>query len=112
MIELDLSTVVPSLSGPKRPHDRVSLTDMKKDFQECLNNKVYKVHVYLFIYLFVCLFVCLLSFSPIVINIICIFMAGGNPGDIPYMCVHHKRKLHTIAYYCILLYTIVYYCIL
>ena len=42
-VELDLSTVVPSLSGPKRPHDRVSVTDMKTDFQMCLDNKV---HVY------------------------------------------------------------------
>lgn len=28
------------MSGPKRPHDRVAVTDMKKDFQDCLNNKV------------------------------------------------------------------------
>ena len=39
-VELDLSTVVPSLSGPKRPHDRVSVSDMKQDFQSCLDNKV------------------------------------------------------------------------
>ena len=39
-VELDLSTVVPSLSGPKRPHDRVAVTDMKADFQACLDNKV------------------------------------------------------------------------
>ena len=39
-IELDLSTVVPSLSGPKRPHDRVALSEMKEDFQKCLDNKV------------------------------------------------------------------------
>ena len=39
-IELDLSTVVPSLSGPKRPHDRVALNEMKEDFQKCLDNKV------------------------------------------------------------------------
>lgn len=35
-ISLDLNTVQPSVSGPKRPHDRVSLTDMKADFQKCL----------------------------------------------------------------------------
>lgn len=35
-IELDLSTVVPSLAGPKRPQDRVSLTDMKRVFRESL----------------------------------------------------------------------------
>ena len=39
-VELDLSTVVPSLSGPKRPHDRVAVSDMKADFQMCLDNKV------------------------------------------------------------------------
>lgn len=37
---LDLSTVKPSLSGPKRPHDHVHLDNMQKDFKECLNNKV------------------------------------------------------------------------
>lgn len=37
---LDLSTVVSCVSGPKRPHDRVSVTDMKSDFLQCLNNKV------------------------------------------------------------------------
>ena len=40
VFELDLSTVVPSLSGPKRPHDRVAVSDMKADFQQCLQNKV------------------------------------------------------------------------
>lgn len=38
--ELDLSTVVPCCSGPKRPHDRVALSDMKTDFAQCLTNKV------------------------------------------------------------------------
>jgi len=38
--ELDLSAVVPSLSGPKRPHDRVAAADMKTDFQACLTNQV------------------------------------------------------------------------
>ena len=33
---LDLATVVPSLSGPKRPHDRVPSADMKEDFRACL----------------------------------------------------------------------------
>ncbi|XP_052746263.1 cytoplasmic aconitate hydratase [Bicyclus anynana] len=40
VVELDLSTVVTSVSGPKRPQDRVSVAVMKKDFQECLTNKV------------------------------------------------------------------------
>ncbi|XP_071451492.1 cytoplasmic aconitate hydratase-like [Hetaerina americana] len=37
---LDLSTVVSSVSGPKRPHDRVSVSSMKDDFLQCLSNKV------------------------------------------------------------------------
>nr|XP_045582344.1 cytoplasmic aconitate hydratase-like isoform X1 [Procambarus clarkii] len=37
---LDLADVVPSLSGPKRPHDRVSVSTMKDDFRQCLGNKV------------------------------------------------------------------------
>jgi aconitate hydratase len=40
LLELDLSTVQPCLSGPKRPHDRVVLTEMASDFQTCLNNPV------------------------------------------------------------------------
>ncbi|XP_073997716.1 cytoplasmic aconitate hydratase-like [Rhodnius prolixus] len=40
VVELDLATVVSCLSGPKRPHDRVSVTDMKKEFSQCLTNKV------------------------------------------------------------------------
>jgi aconitate hydratase len=31
-LELDISSVVPSLAGPKRPQDRVALTDLAKDF--------------------------------------------------------------------------------
>eukprot|EP01097_Dermamoeba_algensis_P003246 TRINITY_DN2295_c0_g1_i2.p1 TRINITY_DN2295_c0_g1~~TRINITY_DN2295_c0_g1_i2.p1 ORF type:complete len:683 (-),score=198.28 TRINITY_DN2295_c0_g1_i2:215-2263(-) len=39
-LELDLGTVIPCISGPKRPHDRVPLKDVKADFSSCLNNKV------------------------------------------------------------------------
>jgi aconitate hydratase len=35
-LELDLSTVVPSLAGPKRPQDRVPLTDAKAMFRTAL----------------------------------------------------------------------------
>ncbi len=35
-IELDLGTVVPSVSGPKRPHDRVGLDRLKKYWYETL----------------------------------------------------------------------------
>ena len=31
-LELDLSTVVPSIAGPKRPQDRIELTEAKKSF--------------------------------------------------------------------------------
>ena len=35
-LELDLSTVVPSLSGPKRPQDRVALKDVTRSFAAAL----------------------------------------------------------------------------
>ncbi|MCA1982654.1 aconitate hydratase AcnA [Nocardioides nematodiphilus] len=35
-LELDLSTVVPSIAGPKRPQDRVELTDAKQAFRGAL----------------------------------------------------------------------------
>ena len=35
-LELDLSTVVPSLAGPKRPQDRIELPDVKKSFLSAL----------------------------------------------------------------------------
>ena len=36
LLELDLNTVQPALAGPKRPQDRVDLTDMKSHFTESL----------------------------------------------------------------------------
>jgi aconitate hydratase len=39
-LELDLATVVPSLAGPKRPQDRVSLTDAKEAFRSALADYV------------------------------------------------------------------------
>jgi aconitate hydratase len=36
VLELDLSTVVPSLAGPKRPQDRVALSDMQPAFRKAL----------------------------------------------------------------------------
>ncbi|HEX9034601.1 MAG TPA: aconitate hydratase AcnA [Streptosporangiaceae bacterium] len=41
-LELDLSTVVPSLAGPKRPQDRVALTDAKHSFREALGSYVHQ----------------------------------------------------------------------
>jgi len=35
-IELDLTTVVPSIAGPKRPQDRISLSDSKSEFEKIL----------------------------------------------------------------------------
>jgi aconitate hydratase len=35
-LSLDLSTVVPSMAGPKRPQDRIELPNVKKNFQEFL----------------------------------------------------------------------------
>jgi aconitate hydratase len=39
-LELDLSTVEPSLAGPKRPQDRVSLSDAHAVFREALQEEV------------------------------------------------------------------------
>ncbi|XP_031500013.1 aconitate hydratase, cytoplasmic [Nymphaea colorata] len=39
-LELNLSDVEPCVSGPKRPHDRVPLKEMKADWLSCLDNKV------------------------------------------------------------------------
>ena len=36
VVELDLSTVVPSISGPKRPQDRISLSNSKAAFTDIL----------------------------------------------------------------------------
>ncbi|KIL37409.1 aconitate hydratase [Cohnella kolymensis] len=42
VIELDLSTIVPSLAGPKRPQDRVELTAMKKSFNDIIRTPIDK----------------------------------------------------------------------
>jgi aconitate hydratase len=39
-LELDLGSVVPSLAGPKRPQDRVALSDMKDVFEKALTAPV------------------------------------------------------------------------
>lgn len=39
-IELDLSTVVPSLAGPKRPQDRIDLTSMKEAYNEIIRQPI------------------------------------------------------------------------
>jgi aconitate hydratase len=37
-VELDLSTVVPSLAGPRRPQDRVPLAEVKRSFREAFGH--------------------------------------------------------------------------
>ncbi len=44
-LELDLSTVVPSIAGPKRPQDRVSLSAAKEGFREVLPDYAKGGHV-------------------------------------------------------------------
>ncbi|MBB3051056.1 aconitate hydratase [Prauserella isguenensis] len=39
-LELDLSTVVPSIAGPKRPQDRIELTDAKTSFRKSVRDYV------------------------------------------------------------------------
>ncbi|XP_041017359.1 aconitate hydratase 1 [Juglans microcarpa x Juglans regia] len=39
-LELNLEDVEPCISGPKRPHDRVPLREMKADWLACLDNRV------------------------------------------------------------------------
>ncbi|WP_254545666.1 aconitate hydratase [Halomarina pelagica] len=36
VVEVDLSTVTPSLAGPRRPQDRVEVSDMRRHFRELL----------------------------------------------------------------------------
>lgn len=43
-LELDLSTVVPSISGPKRPQDRIELSDAKNAFRKDIHNYVENNH--------------------------------------------------------------------
>jgi aconitate hydratase len=41
-LSLDLSTVVPSIAGPKRPQDRIALADAKNAFRDALPNYVHE----------------------------------------------------------------------
>ena len=43
-LELDLGDVVPSLAGPKRPQDRVSLTESKGSFRMALEDLIPEAH--------------------------------------------------------------------
>jgi len=40
VVELDLSTVVPSVAGPKRPQDRIELKNLKKEFTTAFSKPV------------------------------------------------------------------------
>lgn len=44
IMEINLSSVVPYVSGPKRPQDRVAVSSIKEDFQRCLDQKVNTTH--------------------------------------------------------------------
>lgn len=35
-LQLELGSVEPCVSGPKRPHDKVAVSQLKKDFNECM----------------------------------------------------------------------------
>ena len=39
VLHLDLATILPSLAGPKRPQDRVLLTDVQKNFKKALEGE-------------------------------------------------------------------------
>ena len=39
-MELNLSNIVPSMSGPKRPHDLVEVSKLKEDFYQCMKSPV------------------------------------------------------------------------
>ncbi len=43
-LELDLSTVVPSIAGPKRPQDRIALSEAKVAFRKDIHNYVEENH--------------------------------------------------------------------
>ncbi|KAK6014896.1 hypothetical protein OSTOST_19710, partial [Ostertagia ostertagi] len=40
VLKLDLKSVAPSVSGPKRPHDRVDLSSLHEDFKNGLTAKI------------------------------------------------------------------------
>jgi aconitate hydratase len=44
VLELDLSTVQPSLAGPKRPQDRIAVKDVHAEFGELLNKEYKRVY--------------------------------------------------------------------
>jgi aconitate hydratase len=39
VLELKLEDVEPAVAGPKRPHDRVPLSKLKEDWNNCLTAK-------------------------------------------------------------------------
>jgi aconitate hydratase len=40
IMELNLEDIVPCVSGPKRPHDRVEVSKMQEDFRTCMVSPV------------------------------------------------------------------------
>ena len=41
-LELDLATVVPSMAGPKRPQDRLTLPEVKKNFRDAFQGRSHR----------------------------------------------------------------------
>lgn len=37
-LSLSLNDVQPCVSGPKRPHDKIPLVNLQKDFKKCIEN--------------------------------------------------------------------------
>jgi len=40
VVELNMESVRPCVSGPKRPQDKISLDELKSEFHKCLTNKI------------------------------------------------------------------------
>lgn len=40
VVEIDLGAVVPCVSGPKRPHDIITLTELQEDFRRSIIENV------------------------------------------------------------------------
>src|SRR6185312_7927602 len=77
-MELDLSSVVPSIAGPKRPQDRIELTRSKEQFESDLCNYADVEH------------------DPVDLEIAESFPASdppaNSPADANSMHVHHHRS--------------------